>query len=212
MKKFKRNVASDFFITDMGITVPASGELIIDPTAYSQLVNSSDSITAVVNGDLVFNDGSNDITNIALATSIIQGGTPQVDIKSEPPFAAKTIGSLKLYNRTTGMKYSVSVGQQNCIFTIPFPQMKFNGLEIVAGEIGDECDLYVWDSINGDYTTVPNMQLNQFGYTVAVAKEYFAKKSNYDADVFVGMQIVVSYNSVSAKDIWINYDVHELKP
>jgi hypothetical protein len=213
IKILRRAQGTDFFIVDMGMTVPALGELVIDPAQYSLLARSSDVIIALANSDLVFNDGSNDITDVAYATLIIQGGTPQVDVKTEPPFAAKVIDGKSIYNRTHGTPgFAVTASTRTeCKFTVPFPVNKFDGIEIIGGEIGDNVDLYVWDSVNGDYNNEPNSQLNQFGYTVNVAPGHYNRKSRYDADLFIGMQIVVDYYSVSNKTIYINWDIHELK-
>jgi len=130
---------------------------------------------------------------------------------SNAPFAAKTIGGKNLFSRITGKKFTLTAGANTCLFTVPYAAMKFNGVEIVGCEAGDYVDLYVLDSTTGTYTTVPNYQLNQFGFTVYQPKDYYERHSNYDADLYINMQIKAAYNSVSAKDIYINYILHELK-
>ena len=211
-KILKKTTAGDFFITDMGVTVPGDGQLLIDPNLYINLRSSSDVITALANGDLIFNDGSSDITNLATATQIIQGGTPTVDIKSEPPFAAKTIGALKLYTRCTGASFVVPNGSSNCDFSIPYPTVKFNGMKITNCGIGDYVNLKVLDTPNGTISTVPNYMLNQFGFNVYMRDGYFEKRSEYDADLIQNMTIRAEYyNAGAEKTIYINYDIHELK-
>lgn len=213
-KILKKATAGDFFIADMGITIPGEGQLTIDPALYTVLQQSSDVITALSDGDLIFNDGSDDITELAYAINIIQGGEPVVRVNEQPPFSAKKIGALKLYTRCTGVSFSVDAGANNCDFSIPFPTVKFNGMKIVNCSIGDYVNLKVLDTPAGLISGVPNYVLNQFGYTVYMRNEYFEKRSDYDADLVHGMVIRAEYyNSTgSTKTIYINYDIHELKP
>ena len=129
----------------------------------------------------------------------------------EPPFAAKRVDGRNLFNRTTGQAYSLAAGTQDCEFVVPFAEMKFNGLEVIGGEIGDSVNLFVFDDASGTYSGTPNYQLNQFGYTVFPAKDFYKKVSRYDADVFVNMKIVAEYTSITAKTVYINWDIHEIK-
>ena len=135
----------------------------------------------------------------------------ELTITQQPAFSAKTVDGKNLYNRTTGHSYAVTATTQDLKFEIPFAQMKFNGLEVIGATLGDSLNLYVWDSVSGTYTTVPNYPLNQFGYTVFPCEGKYSRVSKYDADIYLGMQIVVEYTSVDSKTIYINYDLHELK-
>ena len=60
-KILKKDTAGDYFINDMGVTVPGNGQLTIDPNQYYLLQASADVITALTNTDLIYNDGSNDL-------------------------------------------------------------------------------------------------------------------------------------------------------
>ena len=128
------------------------------------------------------------------------------------PFAAKKLkDGKKLFARNHGKTQTLTAGTNTIDFSIPYPQVKFNELELIGGELGDKVSLKILDDASGTYTTVPNYQLNQFGFGVYVSKDYYNRASNYDADLFSGMRVVIEYDSISAKDIYINYILHEVK-
>lgn len=131
--------------------------------------------------------------------------------KIQSPFAAKTVGNKKLYTRTHGSTFSLTLGANDCDFVIPYPQVKFNAIEVVGCELGDKIELQILDSDTGLLTTVPNYMLNQFGFSVGLPKDFYVRESKYDADLYGTMQIRVKYDSASAKDVTINYVLHELK-
>ena len=212
IKKLKRNQGSDYLLTDMGITIPAAGELIIEASQYTLMARSNDVVTALASGDLQFNDGANDIADIAVAVAIIQGGIPLVDVQIMPTFAAKNLpDGRKLFARITGAQFSVVAGNNDCNFSIPFPVMKIDGVEVIGGELGDSVNLHVLDTPTGTLSTIPNYHLNQFGFTTFISKDYYLRQSKYDADLIADMQIRTDYYSVSAKTIYINYLIHEVK-
>lgn len=127
-------------------------------------------------------------------------------------FSAKFLpDGRKLFARVTGAQFSVDVGNNNCDFSIPFPTMKIDGIEILGGELGDSVNLFVLDTPNGALSSIPNFSLNQFGFTTFVAKDYYLRQSKYDADLIEDMTIRTDYYSVSAKTIYINYLIHEVK-
>ena len=74
-KILKNTTASPVTITDVGQTVPASGQLTIDPNDYWLYAASSDAITLIGNGTLIVNDGSSDLS-IASGSKLIQGIFP----------------------------------------------------------------------------------------------------------------------------------------
>lgn len=129
----------------------------------------------------------------------------------QSPFAEKTVGGKSLFNRTEGKEFSVSVGDNDLIYTISWPTVKFTGIEIINGEVGDVVNLKVLDSTTGTYTTVPNYQLNQFGFTVNLPDGFYKRESRYDADLYYGMQIKIELNTATARDVRINYVIHEVK-
>ena len=128
------------------------------------------------------------------------------------PFKNKKLTSgEKLFTRETGYKQTLTVGANNIIFTIPYVHCKITGIEIINCDPLDDVSFYVLDSINGDYTGVPNYVLNQYGFTVYLPDMYWKKVSAYDADLYLGMQLKAVYNSINGKDVAINYDLHEVK-
>ena len=138
--------------------------------------------------------------------------TKQVTVGSQPPFAAKQLSNgKKLFSRVHGESYSVTAGSNILDYSIPYPQVKFNELEIIGAELGDIATLRIKDDSTGTYSTVPNYTLNTFGVDVNCAKDYYDRSSNYDADLYYGMRIYIEFESVSAKTVYINYILHELK-
>lgn len=132
---------------------------------------------------------------------------------SQNAFAAKTIGSKKLYRRVTGVVAAVGLGTNEIIYAIPFPWAKITGIEIINGAALDTVSLSVLDTAAGaTYTGYPNNTvLNQFGYSVNVAKDYYSYKSEFDADLYQNMQIKLSYHSTTNKSIGINFILTEVK-
>lgn len=140
--------------------------------------------------------------------------TESVRVSEAPapnPFASKIIGDKGIFQRVHGESYALSSGSNVIDHSVPYPQIKFNEIEIIGGELGDTCNLKILDTSTGTYTTIANYQLNQFGFNVNVKPDYYQRSSNYDADLFQGMRVYIEYASVSAKTVYINYILHELK-
>lgn len=76
-KILKNTTGSIVTITDVGQTVPASGQLTINQTDYDLYAASSDVVTLVGNGTLVVNDGSVDL-DISDGIDHIKGIFPQI--------------------------------------------------------------------------------------------------------------------------------------
>jgi hypothetical protein len=130
----------------------------------------------------------------------------------QQPFAAKTLPSgKKIFKRVNGIQSALSSGANTVIFTIPYAWAKISGLEIIGGEVLDTVSLSVLDSTTGTYSTIPDYVLNQFGFTVNVAKDFYEQKSEFDADLYQNMQIKIVYTSVSAKTVGINLILVEVK-
>jgi hypothetical protein len=138
-----------------------------------------------------------------------------VAVQQEPPFTAKTmlINGVKknLFARNTGKQFGVTTGSNDLNYTATFAWVKMIGLECIGAEIGDYAELRVYDSPAGTYSGVPNALLNQFGYTLNLAKDYYVRTSPFDSDVYAGMVLKITYNSISDKTIGINYLMNEVK-
>ena len=215
----KNNTANDILHNKTGINVPALAQVILDTSIKQQMFSDDQTFWLIGSGSFVFNDGSMDYLSPSSSWAALTDQLPtQVNVSSQPSpsaFAAKTITSngvtKKLYKRITGIQSALVVGAQDIVFALGFPWAKINGIEIVGGEALDVISLFILDSTTGSYTSVPNAVLNQFGFTTNVAPAYYKSKSNFDADLYQGMQIKIAYISVSAKTIGINFDLNEVK-
>ena len=128
------------------------------------------------------------------------------------PFASKVLpNGKKLYKREHGIQAALTTGSNNIIFTVPYAWVKITGIEILGGEHLDYCDLLILDSTTGTYSTIPNYQLNKFGYAVNITAGEYKEENAYDADLYLNMQIKIVYNSQSAKTICINFNLSEVK-
>lgn len=141
---------------------------------------------------------------------------PSISISSQPAFRAKTLvvnGVTKnLYKRFVGAQFTLEQGVNTFTWTqASFPWCKFLGIEVIGGETGDVADLYVLDTATGTFSGVPNYTLNKFGYSANVAPGFYHHSSEYDADIYQGLQIKFVYTSISAKTIGINFDMNEVK-
>ena len=134
---------------------------------------------------------------------------------SREPFATKEMQSgKKLYRRKHGLSLLVNAGAtQALVFNVPYPHAKINKIEIINGKSLDFVDLKVCDDANGTYSTIPNYCLNQFGFAVRVADGIYIDKSDYDADLYLGMALTFDYtnNSLSDNTIGLNIILHEVK-
>ena len=224
MKKLIRLINSDFVITDTGQTVPAEGELVIDPANYSLYSRSDDVITALASSELGYNDGSSDLS-LADATRHLQGSFPKdLTIDKAPPFANKKIlvnGVIKsLYKRVHGVSLTITAGTTGYIdLVIPHDVVKFTGAEIFGVQKGDQLDFLVLDTptntISGlDVPTYgANFLLVQFGFNVKMpASGEYENTSNYDPDLIKDMVIEAAYKNNGASDITvdINFELHEV--
>ncbi len=116
--------------------------------------------------------------------------------------------------RGTGKSQSILAGATAEIeLAISYAHVKFNGVEIIGGEIGDTSNLKVLDTAGGTYSTVANAVLNQFGYDWNISKDYHKTILSYDSDLHLGMRVCVQYtnNGASTKTIYVNYFTHEVQ-
>ena len=146
-------------------------------------------------------------------TNLKSKGNRSVAIKTQP-FADKVLpNGKKLFTRVHGISAQVSGAPDNITFTVPYAACKLTGLEIIGGLTGDKVNLKILDSNTGTYTGVANQQLNQFGFDVNVAKDFYNRESSYDADLFLNMQVQIEYDSVATlpADVYINLILHEVK-
>lgn len=125
-------------------------------------------------------------------------------------FADKIIDGYKLYRRKHGLELDLSSGSE-VLFNIPYPMCKINEVEIVNGANGDKIDFIVTDTPAGTISTVPNLGLNQFGYSVRLPDGLYRDVSQYDADLIQDMKIKIKYTSTRTDKIYFNIVLHEMK-
>lgn len=130
------------------------------------------------------------------------------------PFCSKELpDGRKLYLRVHGISGAVSGAPDNLDFTVPYDNCKLTGIEIIGGVIGDTCNLKVLDTPTGTVSGEANKVLNQSGFDVNVAKDYYKRECVYDADLIKDMKIRVEYDSIAALpvNVYINIILHEVK-
>lgn len=133
----------------------------------------------------------------------------------EEAFKSKTTADGKsLYKRVHGDTFSV-IDTQTHDWSIPYAHVKIEAIEIINCDIGDKIDFKILDDTNNTYSGVPgsNQELNQFGFGVYTPDKFFEHKSQYDADLYYGMNIHIDYVNASGsqKDIYVNYILNEVK-
>ena len=144
----------------------------------------------------------------------IQPATPstqEVVVTASPAFSSKSFGTKKLFKRVIGIQSQLTQGVNTILYTITFPWAKITGLEVIGSESLDTASFYVLDSVTGAISGVPNYTLNQFGFAVNLAKDYYEHKSEFDADLYAGLQVKIVYTSLTAKAVGINLILNEVK-
>jgi hypothetical protein len=196
------------YITEPDIETQTEGVL----SAYSYIVANEDYPTGFKGyKKLTVGEFNNAVSQIQSSGYFETKIKEKVNTTNQP-FAAKVLADgRKLFQRVHGESYTLNSGANTFEFEVPYPQVKFNEIEIIGAELGDRADLNVLDTASGLISGIPNFKLNQFGSGVYIKPDYYPRASNYDADLFQGMKISMDYNSQSAKTIYINFILHEVK-
>ena len=167
-----------------------------------------------INGDIIheariFKDGSADQTDFESSFPSLNSSIPvSVQIQA---FSAKTLANgKKLFARTTGFQATLTAGANVVTYTATYPLAKITGIEIVNCEALDTAQLKVLDTATGTFSGIPNSQLNQFGYTVNLPKDFYQRSSPFDADLYIGMVLKIEYTSVSAKTVGFNLIISQV--
>ena len=220
-KWIKNNTAGTKTYAGKDITAGAYREVDSDLWSKDSLL-----LTDIGNGDAIVakdDTGTTDISDISEAIDFLKSNVPsQVEVTKQdqiPPFASKTIPETgqKLFRRKHGFSVdgggSIAASSSGTMsFVIPYALAKMTEVEIIGAKTGDTVDLKVYDTPAGTISTVPNYMLNQFGFEVALAKDYYSDTSNYDADVIMGMKVELTYynNSSEAATPVANIVLHEV--
>ena len=130
------------------------------------------------------------------------------------PFTSKILpNGQKLFKRVHGVSSSVSGNStENIEFIVPYTQCKVTAVELIGAEIGDSCNFYIYDNALGTISGFPNVRLNQFGFNLYLAKDYYREESSYDADLIQGLKLQVEFTNSSSnqKFIGVNFILHEV--
>jgi hypothetical protein len=119
------------------------------------------------------------------------------------PYAPKFFGDKRLFKRVHGQQVACVIGANTIDYTVPYEHIKMTAIEVVGSSALDTCDLQVVHPVAG--------VLNQFAFSISVAKDFYSHGSTFDADLYKGLIIRIIYNSVDAKTVGFNYVMDEVK-
>jgi hypothetical protein len=138
----------------------------------------------------------------------------KVAVEALPTYVAKTLSTAsatkKLYKRLTGVQYDVVEGDNIFYFVIGYNWCKITGLEMVNSDMLEFCNFSITDSTTGAYSGVPNKVLSQFAYNVNLTDGSYKYLSEYDSDIYLGMQLKLEIHASRAKKIGINVFLDEV--
>lgn len=85
MIEIKNTTASDIFVSDTGTNVPASSSYFIEPQTQAAWAKSEDKLQYILDGDLVVNDGTNDLSP-SQGLAVLYGAYTEVDFDENLKF------------------------------------------------------------------------------------------------------------------------------
>jgi len=172
-----------------------------------------------LDGILIFKHKLDIDDNLEYETNYLPNANKKLgSFYSREPFATKTLkdGS-KLFRRKHGVFDTIPANsEKSIIFTAPYAKAKINKLEIIDANARDQIDMRVKSPVDpttaAAYGFPPDISLNQFGFNVVVSDLLYSDKSDYDAEVYAGMQIEVVYKNRTnaAKEVGFNLIYHEV--
>lgn len=128
------------------------------------------------------------------------------------PFSSKALPTgEKLYRRKYGYVFSQDVGTTVHEIVVPYSWCKINEIEILDHPKGCAVNMKILDTTTGTYSSIPNYMFNQFGFNVNIGSDSFKDISQYDADVYQGMRIVLEISSPVSYELRVNIVFHEIK-
>lgn len=132
-----------------------------------------------------------------------------------------TVEGYHLFKRCHGMGVlTLAPGEVGHFdFQLGYEWAKLEGIQLIGQSHGIIADLYIEDDDEGTYTfeqsgtAIPRYILNQFGFEVAVPKDFCEKKSTFDADLFYGMWVVLQIENTSTETqtLWANIELDEVR-
>ena len=174
------------------------------------------SLVYASNGTLSFEaflaDSSSDYLDFTTNYQAITTVEPQTELA---PFGSKKLpDGRSLFRRIHGLKLDLdgTSNTQSTVFSVPYVSAKITSTEIVGAALGDRIDFKVLDTPTGTVSTIPNYTLNQFGFGVYPSAGRYEQRSEYDADLFSGLQLEVSLTPVNTdiRTVYFNLVLHEV--
>ncbi len=185
---------------------------------FSYKTNDQYQLVAI-DGPLIFKHSLDQDENENYEANYLPNANKKIgSFYSREPFATKVLkdGS-KLFRRKHGVKETIPAGQEkDIVFVVPYTKAKINKLEIIDANALDRVDLLVKSPVDANiaaaYGMPADILLNQFGFDVVVSELLYSDKSDYDADVFEHMQIIVTYKNDTASDKTVGFNLifHEV--
>lgn len=204
-----------------GQEIPANSYYLV-PSNFIFDFSTDDSLLSDIISEAIAisKDGTIDISGVSNQLDWLKGFDPTPrDSSGRPyfvqsPFTDKKIATGKLFRRAHGAKHTIVPGDSALNFVVPYNQVKINEAQILWAFEGITIDFEVFDTAQGTYSGVPNFKLNQFGFGLGVAKDFFEDVSSYDADLYIGMIIKCTFHNptVITKEVCVNLVLHEIKP
>lgn len=132
---------------------------------------------------------------------------------SRPVFASKYVADGKLSRRKHGYKFNIPANTMVEIeIPVPYSKCKLDSVEIIGCDKGDCASFKVLDDDLGTLSGTPKATINQYGFAVNLAQDFYKDHSDYAADLFTGLYLKIEYQESNGidKEIYINMDFHEV--
>ena len=134
-KILKNQTVSDVPISDMGITVTASGEYILDHSEYLMWQGSSDVIVKIADGTLVVNDGSDDLS-LSNGIDLIKGSYNPNEVDSEGRQIVRMAAGKKGWTYLSH-PIDISISELDGVYSADYTGTVRTDLEIQLYDIND---------------------------------------------------------------------------
>ena len=132
---------------------------------------------------------------------------------SRSVFASKYTADGKLSKRKHGYKYTIPANTMVEIeIPVPYSKCKLDSVEIIGCDKGDCASFKVLDNDLGTISGTPKSVINQYGFAVNLAQDFYRDHSKYAADLFIGLYLKIEYQESNGidKEIYINMNFHEV--
>ena len=132
---------------------------------------------------------------------------------SRSVFASKYTADGKLSERKHGYKYNISANTMVEIeIPVPYSMCKLDSVEIIGCDKGDCASFKVLDNDLGTISGTPKAVINQYGFAVNLAQDFYKDHSEYAANLFIGLYLKIEYQESNGidKEIYINMNFHEV--